>query len=363
MAFPRSVATYNKHRGGVFDMCSIENSHSLASASGDGSIHVWRVEMASSSPYNGIGSAGSSGSGGGLGGGLQGADANDYGFSRNSSVSGTSLVKMVNPDEGAVVSVQHYNGDVCSVLAYATQHGGIHGWDLRASQEAFNLNLRPELGYPTSMCLSPDRHWICAGTSRGMICLWDVRFNTLCNVWQHSSRSAIHRLACCRGLPKSNPHIAATEGAYLFVAAGQNEAAVWGLPEAGECLKCFRSVSLESSRDRIAPLPVLRELPVPRHMHAPIHGAFDRNSRLRAGSSESGGGLDSHHSVRAILGRVSNSLSSYVITAGTDRCIRYWDFASPSSCCTITGSEITQPRAIYDAPKVCFIMRVVLVLV
>jgi hypothetical protein len=37
-------------------------------------------------------------------------------------------------------------------------------------------------------------------------------------------------------------------GEYLFVAAGTNEAAVWGLPGAGECLKCFRTVPLEASR-------------------------------------------------------------------------------------------------------------------
>ena len=37
-------------------------------------------------------------------------------------------------------------------------------------------------------------------------------------------------------------------GEYLFVAAGTNEAAVWGLPDAGECLKCFRTVPLEASR-------------------------------------------------------------------------------------------------------------------
>jgi hypothetical protein len=44
------VVTYNKHKGAVLDMTVIENSHSLASASNDGFIHVWRVDMGSGLP-------------------------------------------------------------------------------------------------------------------------------------------------------------------------------------------------------------------------------------------------------------------------------------------------------------------------
>jgi hypothetical protein len=61
-------------------------------------------------------------------------------------VSGTSVVRSIDAAEGAITSVHHYNGDVASVVTYATQNGGIHGWDLRAANEAFSLPLRPELG-------------------------------------------------------------------------------------------------------------------------------------------------------------------------------------------------------------------------
>lgn len=47
VAFPRSAMTYTKHAGAVIDAVYIENSHSIATSSDDGSVHVWRVDMAS----------------------------------------------------------------------------------------------------------------------------------------------------------------------------------------------------------------------------------------------------------------------------------------------------------------------------
>jgi WD40 repeat protein len=46
-AFPRSSVTYTGHLDGVTDLCVIENSHSVVSASLDGQLHVWRVDLAS----------------------------------------------------------------------------------------------------------------------------------------------------------------------------------------------------------------------------------------------------------------------------------------------------------------------------
>lgn len=75
-------------------------------------------------------------------------------------------------------------------------------------------------------------------------------------VWRHSARGPIHRLAAATRLPQ-NPQDAEEErgGGYipsdspspagrplLFVAAGANEMAVWDLQVGGKCKHCFRSV-------------------------------------------------------------------------------------------------------------------------
>lgn len=244
-------------------------------------------------------------------------------------------------------------------MVYLTQYGGLHGWDLRAAKEAFHYAVRPELGQPSSLALSTDRTWLTVGTSRGYISLWDIRFNVMNKLWRHSSQGAIHRLATCKSLrrvtgtmqqaaysTRSEHLIGPAEGAYLFVAAGNNEAAVWAVPEGGQCLKCFRSVPLRSCRQPIAPLPLLNEVQLPRHPHAPIVAAFESNESFSSTYDPS------EHSYRAVLGRISEKGTSYLVTAGTDRVIRYWDFSSPYKCFTVCGLLPSQPRPTYETPQV-----------
>lgn len=96
------------------------------------------------------------------------------------------------------MAVSHFHNDVSSVVLFATQKGGIHGWDLRQPKECFHFHLAPDLGYLSALTVGPDRHWVAAGTSTGVVALWDVRYNVLAQAWRHSSQSAINRLACCK---------------------------------------------------------------------------------------------------------------------------------------------------------------------
>ena len=337
--------TYKQHRGEVIDLAPIENSHSIASASSDGAIHVWRVDMQgnSGSSYN---SGGVNGAGPAPANSVDSLHDDFTANMGNIGVVGLSQVRILDPSEGAVLCVNHFNSDVASLVTYATQRGGLHGWDLRAAKEVMHLPMRPELGYATSMTISPDRNWICMGTSKGFVSLFDIRYNVPSKLWRHSSHSAIHRLACCKA-PKAASNAGASagmpqsEGAFLFVAAGNNEAAVWGIPEGGECCKCFRSVSLDASRGPVAPLPWLEEITLPRRPHAPIR--FQDSVQTYSNPRDD--------SVKAIIGRISQSNQSYLVTAGTDRSIRFWDFAAPNRCFTISGLEAAQPKAIFDAPK------------
>jgi hypothetical protein len=116
-----------------------------------------------------------------------------------------------------------------------------------------------------------------------------------------------------------------------------------GIPEAGECLKCFRTVSLDASRSPVAPMPILRDIQLPRHSNSLIMEAVRSNPTHTF--------MHTEQSVRAIIGRISHSSMSYLVTAGTDRSIRFWDFTSPSKCYTVSGLDAAQPKAIFDMPK------------
>ena len=50
-------------------------------------------------------------------------------------------------------------------------------------------------------------------------------------------------------------------------------------------------------------------------------------------------GLGHEPSVRALMGKISEAGSSYLVTGGTDRKINFWDFTSASRCYNVSGIE------------------------
>ena len=264
------------------------------------------------------------------------------------SVTGMSEIKNLPVTDGGVVCMQHFNGDSASVLTYCTAKGAVKSWDLRSSSEPFEYYIPPELGYPTAMTLAPDKQWISVGTSKGCIALWDIRYNVMNKLWQHSSASSIHRLASCKTIAASGPNRRDyPEGAYMFVAAGRAEAAVWGFPDAGECIRCFRTLPappMDSANvptyHLLDPLPELHEIPI-----------MSRHARYGdAGGALKRGVSVMEPSVRCVIGRISAIGPSYIITAGSDRYIRFWDFTNYSNCFTVSGLDSAQPTHQYAAP-------------
>ena len=160
---PQSSLTYRRHRAPILELCSIENSHSMASADSKGAIHVWRVDIEPQAVASN-------------------AAVNSKISSQSSlTVSGMGVMKEIATHEGLVAGLQHFNAECASVVCYVTQSGGLHGWDLRSSMEAFYFPMGPELGSATAMAISPDRtSWVVVGTSRGFIALWDLRYNLMC---------------------------------------------------------------------------------------------------------------------------------------------------------------------------------------
>jgi len=337
-ALPSSSLTYRGHRSPVTDVTVIENSHSMASASRNGAVHVWRVDV-EARPVDD-----------------QAAHA-----SGPLKMAGLGLLKQIDTDEGAVIGLSHFNSEAASVLLYATQSGGLHGWDLRSSNECMYFRVGPELGTSTALAVAPDRSWAVIGTSRGFIALWDLRYNLMCRLWQHSSASPIWKLACSKSLMGANPQnsasvggftnasspaLADTEGAYLFVAAGDGETSVFGLPEAGECLKCFRNVPLSDSTNPLLPLPVLTEIALPRHPGGVVSAAYELSNAAKMYSYGCDNSVAEQSCIRGIVGRTP----VHLITAGSDKSIRYWDFKSPAKCFVVSGLEAGQPKATFEAP-------------
>jgi len=69
-------------------------------------------------------------------------------------------------------------------------------WDLRAPHAAaLHLPSSPSQGYVTCLALDPALgNWMVSGTSRGRLCLWDLRFLIPARTWHTGAAAAVHSL-------------------------------------------------------------------------------------------------------------------------------------------------------------------------
>jgi len=142
-AVVQSSLTYSAQGGRIRSTEICDNTHTVASASDEGSVHLFRL---------------------------------DHG-NRTVGVSGPS-----SDGSDPVVALASFTTMIQHVLIYATQSGYIHAWDLRARREAFVLRMDASLGLITTVALGPENTWLVVGTHGGYIALWDLRFKILIKV-------------------------------------------------------------------------------------------------------------------------------------------------------------------------------------
>ena len=312
------------NRARVNDLVMVEGSHSVASAGSDGSVHVWRVDLVSSSTNL--------------------SDTNRV----KRRVAGSTGIKKINPSEGEVLAVNQFNNQGSSLITYATEKGCIHSWDLRSAKEPFCLKNFHDIGYVTNMAIGSDRNWVVVGTHKGFISLWDLRFHQIMKLWQHSRSTPINRLATSFVAPpqswmdKRSTNFDSKP--YIFVASGSNECSMFDATT-GHCSECFRTVEYKnkSPSSRVEGIPSLKDVPLSTSLRRKTllsHGyGFTRLSDVISSTFQS---------VNCMVGSTGNSDHSFLITGGSDRRIRFWDFSIPSKCYATNGLDPIQPRPRFE---------------
>ena len=160
----KSEQTYNHQKGEIISLAILDSSHSIASGSRDGTIHCFRVE------YH---------------------DTSD-------SFAGLQYKFTLDPEEGGVVSMEHFNTFTESLIVFGTQAGNIHGWDIRRKKLSFALPMEPAMGAITSMSIGPSIHSVIVGTARGFIVVFDLRFEfPVQMVWVYVFRLFSAHLSVC----------------------------------------------------------------------------------------------------------------------------------------------------------------------
>ena len=322
----------------INDITMVENGHSVASAASNGSVHVWRVDQVSSKRSSLPGSSDARVRG----------DLPASSLARNHRdhfrVSGSSVVRTLNPQEGEVLAINHFNTDNASTVVFATQKGVIHSWDLRCAAEPFKMSIWPELGHLTSMAVGHDRKFMVAGTNKGCLALFDIRYQRCVRLWQHSSAAPIARLAASFTSLRHDKASAGEPRPYIFMGCGKNEASVFDITD-GSCKQCFRVLDSDLCYvDRSAlpqhcvTPPQLHEIPLssqrPLRSSGDAFGALTFNERVSPPEPR----------ILSLIGRVGSSGQPFLLTGGSDCCIRYWSLAASSKCYTFSGLSNCQPR-------------------
>lgn len=320
--FLESASIYTEHDQGakINDIAMLEGTHSVVSGDSTGSIHIWRVDMATSlAPTARL-------------------------LERN-RIAGSKTLKKLNVNEGEVVAVSHFNASSSCVATYATQKGGVRSWDLRAAREPFKLRHSPELGLLTSIALGSDRHWIVTGTRCGYIALWDLRYERCVKLWRHARKSPIVRLATSMVPPPqtwgSTPSKLDNARPSIFVATGDNECAMYDVLT-GACKECFRTVDGDNRQpgSSAEEPPKLAEVVIANNQ---------RNGILTTTAiPQEDFFVSAKDSINCMLGNIGAGHNSYLITGGSDNRIRFWDFTTPSKCYVICGQSPLQPRPTFE---------------
>ena len=161
----RSRLIYSGHSDSqITAVAFCEGKHSIVSASKSGKIHINRIEYIKTecSPikYTGFG-----------------------------------LVQEIDLGvNDSVKNIGHYDTDSESLLVYTTANGIFTAMDLRSMKPAWSFQSPSHYGDLSALALDSRKKWAVTGTHRGVVTLWDIRYQLCMKSWAHPSRCKISQL-------------------------------------------------------------------------------------------------------------------------------------------------------------------------
>ncbi|XP_024526982.1 serine/threonine-protein kinase VPS15 isoform X1 [Selaginella moellendorffii] len=246
--------------------------------------------------------------------------------------SGISNVRRTDAQEGSVLALQAFGG----MLLYSTQKNGLHLWDFREQRDAWLLKAKPEQGYVSALAADPSRHWLVSGTSRGVLTLWDLRFQVQVYSWRLPSCHPVEAMCVPVGSSLPRP--------FVYVAAGRNEVAVWNV-ENGNCQQILKSAVQSNGTSFVANLQPWGRRTGPKQQHQEASKLSDYKVEELSDPPPRIPG------VRALL---PTTAGASVITGGTDCRIRLWDHLRPETSYCICGPTVKNaPPFRYSSKTVC----------
>ena len=317
----RSRQTY-KHAAGakIKSICFIENTHCVVSGATDGSVNIIRVDYS------------------------QGVGASRYGRLR--------LLKtyQLQKDEYAMW-LEHFKLETYSVLLVATNMSRVVALDLRTMRVMYTLANPVQHGAPTCFCIDRKRAWLLLGTTHGILSLWDLRFRVRVKAWGLPGGMPIHRLSV---YPFKG------RGRWVCVAGGciQGEVTVWDI-EKSQCREVYRVGGgvgggggggvggAAGHKDRVkAPEKQYEAWKVDDEKQEGVLSRF-ATSLEPNGPGGVDRGIRTFVTGMDTLEGVRESRYGFLLTAGSDRKIRFWDMTRIESSSVVSGLDFEEPQPTY----------------
>ncbi|RHZ45574.1 hypothetical protein Glove_669g16 [Diversispora epigaea] len=293
----RSRITYSQQEGKIKCMTFIDSTHSIATASDNGSIHVFRVDFSA------------------------GINSPKYGK--------PVIVRETYLNNEYAVAMEHYDTGTESILLYATSKGNICGLDLRSMQVIWKFTNPRSHGVITAMVTDKKYRWLLIGTSRGIFTLWDLRFGIQIRSWVHHTKSRISNLLL-------HPQAGSSKQRWwVIVAAGKNEVSIWDI----EKVECKEVYTIKNGDEKFGGIST----DTFKATDPPGSGEILRSAFTAHESS-----FSSDNSIRAVL---YSSECNYMITGGSDRNIRFWDNNHIEDSYIIVDSDMEENKPVYSTTQ------------
>jgi phosphoinositide-3-kinase, regulatory subunit 4 len=210
----------------------------------------------------------------------------------------------------------------------------------------FSLQNPPHHGTPTCFCIDKVRRtWLLLGTSRGILNLWDLRFLLRLKAWGLPPYNSIKRL---------HVHPTRGHGKWVCVAGGTShgEITVWDIDK----LQCREVYRASCNQDTIRNYDAYRidddkpEGPLGRF-------AVDSDHKL-----ESGVASGAECSITSMTTGKDNarpdgsvdlkSNGGFLISAGADRRVRFWDLGRAEGSLVVSGLDVEESKSSFSSTQI-----------
>ncbi|KAJ5072996.1 phosphoinositide 3-kinase regulatory subunit 4 [Anaeramoeba ignava] len=342
----QSSSTYTLQKGRISSLFMLQNTYTIASGSNNGSIHLFRFDILNDDFQKEKNSPVLENKKLGKNNNLN-AKPNFSKLTRSqtefspirqefSNVQKSQMeefpnfvLKILSPNEGKIVGIDNWGTNSGSFI-YATQNNVCHVHDMRCDQELFNFEIEKKLGFITSIASEPNSNWCSIGTSTGFIQCFDLRFLIPFQTWREPSYNPIETLKYY----SSNDHDFWIVSSSLY----NNEICVWDI-ETSKCRKIFRVLPSRSRSDTFVQSKFDY---LSYSINDGLENIFFKDDSDTSFISEEIKGYflsnqeDSIHSIHSIW---CSPDEPYLITGGSDLCLRYWNTENIENSFIISGND------------------------